>query len=104
MPEWCLPIDLLIRKAFETRKLTGTIIFPPVVGTGVTRSTHMGEREALMQTGIMKKCPIFLLENLDSFKTGGRNRAEIEAEQHFLIEQILSTLRGILSKNSESIV
>ena len=99
-----LPIDLLLRKAFETRKLTGTIIFPPVVGTGVTRSTHMGEREALMQTEHHEKMSNLFVRKFDSFKTSGRNRAEIEAEQHFLIEQILSTLRGILSKNSESIV
>ena len=95
-----LPIDLIIRKAFETRKLTGKIVFPPVVGTGATRSTHMGEREALMQTGHHENVQC----QFDSFKTSGRNRAEIEAEQHFLIEQILSTLRGVLHKNSESIV
>ena len=99
-----LPIDLLLRKAFEIGKLKGAIIFPPVVGTGVERTTHMEEREALMQTDHHVKMSNLFVRKFDPLKIEGRKRAEIDAEQHVLIEQILSTLRGMLKKNSGSMV
>lgn len=99
-----LPIDLLLRKAFEIGKLKGAIIFPPVVGTGVERTTHMKEREALMQTEHHEKMSNLFVRKFDPIKIEGRKRSEIEAEQNILIEQILSTLRGMLNKNSESII
>ena len=99
-----LPIDLLLRKAFEIGKLKGAIIFPPVVGTGVERTTHMKEREALMQTEHHEKMSNLFVRKFDPLKIEGRKRSEIEAEQNILIEQILSTLRGMLNKNSESLI
>lgn len=99
-----LPIDLLLRKAFETGKLKGAIIFPPVVGTGFERTTHMKEREALMQTEHHEKMSNLFVRKFDPLKIEGRKRSEIEAEQNILIEQILSTLRGMLNKNSESMI
>lgn len=99
-----LPIDLLLRKAFEKGKLRGTIIFPPVVGAGVMTATHMEEREALMQTDHHVKMSNLFVRKFDPLKIEGRKRAEIDAEHHVLIEQILSTLRGMLNKNSGSLV